>query len=134
MREALPVFILASFIVFIFQRVGGLQALEELFKPVTTGLMGLPEKSVQVFIKTMIRRESGATELEHLRGIYTNLQLVINLLVMTFLTPCLNAIIVLIKERGPKTAGILIFSVLSYAVIFGTVLNAICKTFGITFT
>jgi ferrous iron transport protein B len=134
MREALPVFILASFIVFIFQRVGGLQALEELFKPVTTGLMGLPEKSVQVFIKTMIRRESGATELEHLRGIYTNLQLVINLLVMTFLTPCLNAIIVLIKERGPKTAGILIFSVLSYAVIFGTIFNTICKTFGITFT
>jgi ferrous iron transport protein B len=133
MKEAVPIFILASFIVFVFQRLGGLQAMEHMLRPVTTGLMGLPEKSVQVFIKTLIRRENGATELEHLRTIYTNRQLVVNLLVMTFLTPCLNAIIVLIKERGLKTAGMLILSVLTYAVVFGTIFNYSCRALGITF-
>ncbi len=134
MKEAVPVFIMASLLVFLFDRMGGLQLLEQIFKPLTTDLMGLPEKSVQVFIKTLIRRESGAAELEHLSSIYTNLQLVINLLVMTFLTPCLNAIIVLFKERGTRTATILIVSVITYAILIGTVFNHACHFLGITFT
>jgi len=96
--------------------------------------MGLPEKSVQVFIKTIIRRESGATELEHLRGIYTNLQLVVNLLVMTFLTPCINAILVLFKERGRKTGALIIGTVLIYAILMGTLVNHICLALGFTFS
>jgi ferrous iron transport protein B len=96
--------------------------------------MGLPEKSVQVFIKTIIRRESGATELEHLRGIYTNLQLVVNLLIMTFLTPCINAILVLFKERGQKTAVIIIATVIIYAILMGSLVNHVCLALGVTFT
>ncbi len=105
-----------------------------LFRPVIHNFMGLPEKSVQVFIKTIIRRESGATELEHLRGIYTNLQLVVNLLIMTFLTPCINAILVLIKERGQKTAFLIIGTVVVYAILMGSLVNFICLALGVTFT
>lgn len=133
-KEAVPVFIMASLIVFLFERFGGLEMLEKASKPLITGFMGLPEKSVQVFIKTLIRRESGATELEHLRASYTNLQMVVNLLVMTFLTPCLNAVIVLFKERGTKTAMIIMTTVLFYALTIGSVVNHLCLLFGITFS
>jgi ferrous iron transport protein B len=134
MKEAIPVFIFASFLVFLFDRLGGLSMLEKLFKPITSDLMGLPEKSVQVFIKTMIRRESGATEIEHLSNYYDNLQLVVNLLVMTFLSPCINATIILFKERGTKAAATILGSVMVYAVLVGTTVNFICRTLGITFT
>ncbi len=134
MKEAVPIFIFASLLVFLFERIGGLGLLEQIAKPVTSGLMGLPENSVQVFIKTLIRRESGAAELEHLRTSYDNLQLVVNLLVMTFLTPCLNAIIVLFKERGVKASSFILVSVLIYAITVGTIVNHICKFFGFTFT
>jgi ferrous iron transport protein B len=134
MKEAVPVFIYASLIVFLFERVGGLEVLENISRPLINNLLGLPEKSVQVFIKTIIRRESGAAELEHLSGVYTNLQLVVNLLVMTFLTPCINAIIVLFKERGKKTASIIVFTVLVYALLMGGVINHVCIALGITFT
>ena len=130
----MPVFIYASLFVFLFERVGGLEIAEDLFRPVINNMMGLPEKSVQVFIKTIIRRESGATELEHLRVIYTNLQLVVNLLVMTFLTPCINAILVLFKERGRKTAAMIIGTVIIYAILMGSLVNHICLAMGITFT
>lgn len=133
-KEAIPVFILASLIVFLFERLGGLEILERALKPVITDFMGLPEKSVQVFIKTMIRRESGATELEHLRANYNNLQLVVNLLVMTFLAPCLNAVIVLFKERGTRTAMLILITVLFYALAVGTVVNHTCLLLGITFS
>jgi len=133
-KEAIPIFIYASLFVFLFERIGGLEIAEELLRPLINNLMGLPEKSVQVFIKTIIRRESGATELEHLRGIYTNLQLVVNLLVMTFLTPCINAILVLFKERGKKTATLIIGTVLVYAILMASLVNHICLALGVTFT
>lgn len=133
-KEAIPIFVYASLFVFLFERIGGLEVAEKLLHPLTNSLMGLPEKSVQVFIKTIIRRESGATELEHLSGIYTNLQLVVNLLIMTFLTPCINAIIVLFKERGKKTAALIIVTVIIYAILMGSLVNHVCLALGITFT
>ncbi len=134
MLEALPIFILASLGVFLFERIGGLTLLEHTLGPMIHHVMGLPEKSVQVFIKTMIRRESGATELEHLRHLYTNLQLVVNLLVMTFVAPCINSFIVLFKERGIKTGLSINISVFLYAIIMGSLVNHICMYFGITFS
>ncbi|MBW2471350.1 MAG: ferrous iron transporter B [Deltaproteobacteria bacterium] len=133
-KEAVPVFIFASLFVFLFERAGGLEIAENIFRPITSSLMGLPEKSVQVFIKTIIRRESGATELEHLRGSYSNLQLIVNLLIMTFLTPCINAILVLFKERGRKTAALIICTVVVYAILMGSLINHICLALGVTFT
>ena len=134
MKEAVPIFILASLAVFLFQRIGGLDALEHVAEPVIHGFMGLPEKSVQVFIKTIIRRESGATEIEHLSAIYDNVQLVVNLLVMTFLSPCMNATIVLFKERGAKTASAILVMVLFYAITMGSLVNYACRFLGVTFT
>ena len=134
MLEALPVFILASLGVFLFERAGGLRLLEHTLGPMIHHVMGLPEKSVQVFIKTMIRRESGATELEHLRPIYTNLQLVVNLLVMTFVAPCINSFIVLFKERGIKTGMAINAAVFVWAILLGSIVNHLCLVFGVTFT
>jgi ferrous iron transport protein B len=133
-KEAIPVFVFASLFVFLFERVGGLETAENFLRPLTSSLMGLPEKSVQVFIKTIIRRESGATELDHLRNSYTNLQLVVNLLIMTFLTPCINAILVLFKERGQKTSVLIMVTVITYAILMGSLVNHICLALGVTFT
>ncbi|MBF0204109.1 MAG: ferrous iron transporter B [Desulfamplus sp.] len=134
MKEAVPVFIYASIAIFIFQRIGGLEMLERYVGPAIHKVLGLPEQSIQVFIKTMIRRESGAAELEHLHDTYTNLQLVVNLLVMTFIAPCINAIIVLFKERGVKSASIIMGLVIVYAFLLGSVVNYTCLSFGITFS
>ena len=134
MKEAIPVFILASLIVFLFERIGGLTLLEQISKPVIKDFMGLPEKSVQVFIKTIIRRESGATEIEHLSNIYTNVQLVVNLLVMTFLFPCINATIVLFKERGTRAAVTIMTINVIYAILIGSLVSHACRILGITFT
>jgi ferrous iron transport protein B len=133
-KEALPVFIVASMMVFLFERLGGLGFLQNTMRPVVCSFMGLPEESVQVFIKTLIRRENGATEIQHLKGAYDHVQLVVNLLVMTFLSPCINATLVLIKERGLKTAASIIISVMIYALFIGGVINHACRFLGITFT
>ena len=134
MKEALPIFIYASLAVYLFKWFGGLDLMENALGPIIGKVIGLPEKSIQVFIKTLIRRESGAAELEHLSAFYTNLQIVINLLVMTFIAPCLNSIIVLFKERGGLVASIIIGTVIIYAITIGSIMNYTCHLLGITFT
>ncbi len=120
--------------VFVFQRLGGLTWLETVSGPILGWVMGLPEQSIQVFIKTMIRRESGAADLQHLSYLYTNVQLVVNLIVMTFIAPCLNAIIVLYKERGIKAGTGIMVAITIYAIFLGSIVNHTCRIFGITFT
>ncbi|MFZ2957001.1 MAG: ferrous iron transporter B [Candidatus Ozemobacteraceae bacterium] len=132
-KEAVPVFILASVVIFVFQRIGGLQLLISALKPLTNTLLGLPEDSVQVFIKTMVRRESGAAELLTLSKHYTNLQLVVCLLVMTLMVPCINSVIVLYKERGTKTATVMVVTVMVWAILVGTMANHGFVWLGITF-
>jgi ferrous iron transport protein B len=134
MKEALPLFMLASLVLFTIDRLGGLDAAERVTEPLVRGMLGLPETSVQVFIKTMIRRESGAAELNLIMGGFDNVQLVVTLLVMTFLTPCINSFFVLIKERGLKNALILVSLASVHALIVGAVVNWACRGLGVTFT
>ena len=134
MKEALPVFVMAAFFVFLFHRMGGLRMLERGAGPFLSTVMGLPEKSIQVFIKTMIRRESGAAELAHLSLVYTNLQIVVNLLVMTLMIPCVNATVVLFKERGMKAALAIMSAVTIYAIVVGSIVNHTCRFLGVTFS
>jgi len=133
MREAVPVFLAASFAVFVFDRIGGLTLVEQAVAPVVQGMMGLPEGAVQVFIKTAIRREAGATELNLLRDQFTNLQLVVTMLVMVFLVPCINASIVLVKERGLKASAAILAVVVAYSLALGTAVNWTCRLLGVTF-
>ena len=133
-QEALPVFIIASFAVFVFDRLGGLRWIEAVAHPFIHGVLGLPDEFVQVFIKTSIRRENGATELMHVRDRFDNVQLVVAMLVMTFLMPCINATIVIFKERGVKASLAILGIVSTWAVVMGAAFNFICRAFGVTFT
>ncbi len=134
MREAVPVFLAASFVVFLFDRAGGLEVAERVAHPLVHDLLGLPDQAVQVFIKTAIRRENGATELSRLRDQFTNVQLVITLLVMTFLVPCINSTIVVFKERGLRTGATILVTVVFSAFAVGALLNAWFSATGITLT
>jgi ferrous iron transport protein B len=133
MAEAVPVFLVASFVVFLFDRVGGLDVVERLSRPLTQDVLGLPGDAVQVFIKTAIRRESGATELNMLRDRFDGVQLVVTLVVMTFLVPCINSIIVIVKERGVKTSAAILATVVVWALAVGAATNWICRGLGVTF-
>ena len=53
------------------------------------------------------------------KSAYTNVQLVLNLLIMAFLLPCINAAIVVIKERGAATAAVMLSAVMVYAMALG---------------
>jgi len=133
MKEAIPYFLLASLVLFAFDRVGGLDVVSRAAHPVVHGFLRLPDETVQVLMKTLIRRENGATELQRLSSHFSNLQLVVTMLVMTFLSPCVNATVVLFKERGWRMALTLLVAVSAYAVLAGGAVGYVCRLLGVTF-
>jgi len=133
MKEAVPLFLLAAFLVFVFDYVGGLRLLENATRPLMSGLLGLPEASVQVFMKTIVRREAGAVQLDLISAGFSNLQLVVTLLTMTLLIPCVNTVVVLFKERGAAVASVILVGVFAYALLAGGAVNHVCRALGITF-
>jgi ferrous iron transport protein B len=123
MKEAVPLFLLASFLLFLLNEAGAIAWLEDASAPLVTQFWGLPSESVQVFMKTMIRRENGVAELAHLQAGFTGNQLLITLLIMTFLMPCVNATLMLFKERGTRVALFIIGVVLVYTTLVGGAVN-----------
>jgi ferrous iron transport protein B len=134
-KEAVPLFLLATFILFLLERVGTLTLIERVGKPIMTGFLGLPEESIQVVIMTLIRRESGAALLKQFTdsGMFGSVQVVVSLLVLTFLSPCVNAVLVMLKERGTKATLAIMAFVTSYALVVGATVNFLCRAFGVTF-
>ena len=127
LHEALPVFLLATFLLFVLDEAGGIALLERLAAPVLSGLIGLPPESVNVFLLSTIRREAGVALLADYvhRGAFTPVQIVINLLLVTFLIPCVNTILVIVKELGTKAALAICAFVVTYALLLGSLLNLV---------
>ena len=134
-REAVPLFLLATFVLFLLDRIGGLLLLQEGAQPAMTGLLNLPSESVHVVLMAVIRRESGAAMLNEFTdtGVFSNVQAVVCLLLVIFLSPCVNAVFVMIKERGVRgSLGIMGF-VTTYAVLVSATVGWLCRVFGVTF-
>jgi ferrous iron transport protein B len=134
LREALPIFLVAALLLFALDRLGALAAVERVSEPVVSGLLGLPGEAIQVFIKTIIRRENGAAELTVVQGGFDSVQLVVTLFVMTVLVPCVNTTIVLIKEHGLKLGAAMLAFVCVYAIAAGAGLSWVCRALDISFT
>ena len=133
--EAIPVFILATFVLFVLNELGFLRFLEYLGKPFLETFLDLPPESIRVVLSTMIRREAGAAMLKELfdRGLFSDVQTVLLLLICTFLVPCVNALVVTYKEHGFKTATWMLLFVTPYALVVGIILNYLFRVFQIRF-
>ncbi len=123
--EAAPYFMLATFVLFVLDRTGGMKLLYRAAQPVIKGVLGLPVESTAVFIVGFFRRDYGAAGLFKLwqDGMLSGNQIVVSLLVMSLFLPCLATLIVMIKELGLRiAAGIFIF-VLVLSIASGGALN-----------
>lgn len=120
MKEAIPLFILGSFIITFMQLTGLLEWVQNLLAPLTETWLKLPKEAATAFIMGIIRRDFGAAGLTGLN--MSPIQTVISLIVITLFVPCIAAIMVIFKERSLKeSAGIWVGS-LATAFLVGGIL------------
>ncbi|MFQ6088419.1 MAG: ferrous iron transport protein B [Candidatus Methanofastidiosia archaeon] len=130
--EVVPIFIIGTLILFIFDKSQLLKFLQNFLKPVVY-MMDLPSETVNAFVMGFLRRDYGAAGLYVLQrdGILSNNQIVVSLVVITLFVPCIANFLVMIKERGLKTAIAIVLFIIPYAILVGIALNFVLEIFGV---
>ncbi len=138
LREALPLFVLGTLILWGLDRVHGLDLLERAAAPVVVNLLHLPKEAATAFILGFLRRDYAAAGLfMHYEpfikaGTMTRLmevEVVTALVTITLFIPCIANFFMIIKERGWKTGVAIASFILPFSIGVGAVLNILMRRF-----
>lgn len=136
LKEAVPLFILGTFVLWILDRLAVLGTLERFTAPVVQGLLGLPAKATEAFLIGFLRRDYGAAGLFDLFNdelssgnvsTETEIQVVVSMVTITLFVPCIANVFMIVKERGAKTALWMTAFIFPFAFVVGGVLNQIMR-------
>jgi len=133
LKEAVPLFIAGTVILFIMERTGILKMVERATSPLVTGILSLPQKATEAFLIGFLRRDYGAAGLYVLTksGEMSDIQALVSLVVMTLFVPCIAQFFVTIKERGIKTAIFILSFTFIFAFFVGGTLNYVLRALNI---
>jgi ferrous iron transport protein B len=103
--EVLPLFLFASVLLWLGELTGGLQVVIAAMRPLV-GWLGLPAETAAVFLLGFFRRDYGAAGLFDLnrQGLLDVVQITTAAVTLTLFVPCVAQFLMMIKERGWKTA------------------------------
>ena len=136
LREALPLFILGTFILQVLDWTGALAGIERAARPVVVGLLDLPPEAAGAFLLGFLRRDYAAA------GLFTHYQpyiaagtltrtmeieIVVALVTVTLFLPCIANFIMLLKERGWRTGLAIAAFVVPFAFGTGALINVLMR-------
>ncbi len=122
--EVFPIFVLASFLLWLGDLTGLLDLVTGWIKPLVE-FIGLPPETAVVFLYGWFRRDFGAAGLYNLNnsGVLVGIPLVVAAVTLTLFIPCVAQFSVMLKERGVKTALAIALFVFPFAFFVGFILN-----------
>ncbi|MFQ5719190.1 MAG: ferrous iron transport protein B [Acidobacteriota bacterium] len=134
LKEAAPLFVLGTVILFVADRLHLLALAERLSSPVIVSLLDLPARTSEVFIIGFLRRDFGAAGLLAMNnaGELDPIQLVVSLVTITLFIPCIANLFMIVKERGWRTAAMIAAFIFPFALLAGAGLNALLRGLGVT--
>jgi ferrous iron transport protein B len=129
LKEAVPLFILGTTLLFVLNALGALKFIEHAVEPIIVTFLSLPEKATEAFIIGFLRRDYGAAGLYALSraGLLDRIQILVSVVVITLFVPCVAQFFVTVKERGLKTACLIGGFVFVFAFLCGGALNYILR-------
>ncbi|MFH0789099.1 MAG: ferrous iron transporter B, partial [Pseudomonadota bacterium] len=133
LREAVPLFILGTLILFVLDKSGVMTSLEHGARPLVVYWLGLPAESTGSFVIGFLRRDYGAAGFFAMaqKGLLTPNQVLVALVTITLFVPCIANFFMIIKERGWKIALIISGVVIVIALLLGGLVNMGLQTFAV---
>jgi ferrous iron transport protein B len=134
LKEAVPLFMLGTFILFVGHKIGALAYIQQITDPLVVGMLGLPSKAAEAFVIGFLRRDYGAAGLFMLAkgGMLDPIQIVVSLVVITLFVPCIANFFMMVKERGMKAALYMVAFIFPFAFAVGGALNWVLRFFKVT--
>jgi ferrous iron transport protein B len=133
LKEAVPLFILGTLILFTLHKTKILTFLEWAATPLIVYFLGLPAKVTEAFIIGFLRRDYGAAGLFILaKGGELNFhQTLVSLVTITLFIPCIAQFFMMVKERGLRKALWISVVIIPIAFGVGGMVNFLLSIFGI---
>src|SRR5574341_49922 len=133
LKEAVPLFILGTLILFVAHKAGALEYIQKMTDPLVVGILGLPSKAAEAFVIGFLRRDYGAAGLFVMQkqGLLDPIQVVVSLVVITLFVPCIANFFMMVKERGMKAALYMVAFIFPFAFAVGGALNWALRFFKI---
>jgi ferrous iron transport protein B len=102
LKEAVPIFVIASVVLLIIDRIGVLGAMKSALSPIVTGWLGLPLDIVEVLILSLARHEAAAGLLLNMvdAGGLSYVQSIVAVVITTMFVPCFANIVAMCKQLG----------------------------------
>jgi ferrous iron transport protein B len=134
LKEAAPIFVLGTVLLFVLDKVGALILIEKAASPVVVGLLNLPQEATRAFLVGFLRRDYGAAGFFVLseQGKLDPIGIVVSLVVITLFIPCIANLFVMIKERGLKTALAMVAIIVPVAFLVGALVNFVLRHWQVT--
>lgn len=134
LKEIIPIFILATACLFVFDKLHLLTLIQKLASPIVVGLLDLPAQTTNAFLIGFFRRDYGAAGLFALAkaGQLDPVQIVVSLVTITLFVPCVANFFIIIKERGFKTALAMVCFIFPFAFLVGGILNFTLRSLGVS--
>jgi ferrous iron transport protein B len=132
LKEALPLFLLGTLLLFGLDRLQLLGAIERAGRPLVQGLLGLPPEASEAFLIGFLRRDFAATHLFRLArggGLDTS-QLVVAMVTITLFIPCVANVFMIARELGARTALAMAGIIFPLAFLAGGAVRVLMRALG----
>ena len=136
LREAMPLFLLGTLMLYAMDRFHLLAALERAAEPVMSGVLGLPKEAAGAFILGFLRRDYAAAGLfahyqpyiaSHSMTRSMEIEVVVALVTITLFIPCIANFFMILKERGWKTGLAMMGFILPFSIGVGALVNQLMR-------
>jgi ferrous iron transport protein B len=134
LKEAVPLFMLGTLILFLLDKFKMLETVEWLASPVIVSLLDLPKKAAGAFVIGFLRRDYGAAGLFQMQkdGLLDPTQVVVSLVTITLFVPCIANLFIIVKERGLKAAIYMSIFIFPFAMLVGGALNFVLRALNVS--
>jgi len=131
LKEAVPLFVLGTLILFVLDKTHLLHRIEEAASPLVVKFLGLPREATTAFILGFLRRDYGAAGLFELskKGLLNENQIIVSIVTLTLFIPCLASFFMIIKERGMRTSFLMFGLITFFALLIGGGLSMLLTLF-----
>ncbi len=129
--EVLPLFLFASVLMWAGKLTGAFDLVVRALSPVVAAL-GLPRSTAAVFLFGFFRRDYGAAGLYDMtrHGLLTTEQITVAAVTLTLFVPCIAQFLMMVRERGKKTALGMVLFITPFAFGAGWLLHLLLRGLG----
>jgi ferrous iron transport protein B len=125
LKEVVPLFLIGTAALFVLDETGALGSVIDAGRPLVTDWLGLPAAASAAFIVGFFRRDFAATGLfvAYTDGQLNAQQAVVAMVTITLFIPCVASVLIIARERGARTAALMVATIFPFAFLVGGLLQ-----------